>query len=228
MPRLVLEVIVQTVADAVEAAAGGADRLEVVRDVVRGGLTPMLGLVHEIRSATTLPLRVMVRERDSFVLEPGDLSRLRDAAASLASLPVDGLVMGFVRGAQPDLEALASALDQASGLQVTFHRAFDAVEDPLSAIDLLAGVPRVDRILTGAGERDAPVVRCERLHRYSSRAAGRLAIMAGGGIDERVLALFAKTGCVPEIHVGRGAREGHDPTAPVSAARVRRLRELAG
>ena len=41
MARLLLEVIVQTLADAREAASGGADRLEVVRAIRDGGLTPL-------------------------------------------------------------------------------------------------------------------------------------------------------------------------------------------
>ena len=40
-----LEVIACSVADAVEAEKGGASRLEIVRDLGRGGLTPPLELV---------------------------------------------------------------------------------------------------------------------------------------------------------------------------------------
>jgi copper homeostasis protein len=228
MPRLLLEVIVQTVADAVEAALGGADRVEVVREIRQAGLTPSIKLVQAIKDETSLPMRVMVREHDGVALEPDDLGALRDAAAAFQSLAVDGLVMGFLRDGEPDVGALASVLEAASGTNVTFHRAFDAVGDPLKAIEVLSGVAQVDRILTSGGEEAAAVVRCERFHRYSVRAAGRLEIVAGGGVDERTLALFAQTGCVQEVHVGRAARAGGAPDGPVSAARVRRLRELAG
>ena len=57
---LLLEIIVQTVDDARAAEAGGADRLEVVRDINQDGLTPSLGVVRAIQEATRLPLRVMV------------------------------------------------------------------------------------------------------------------------------------------------------------------------
>jgi copper homeostasis protein CutC len=60
----VLEVIVTSLDDAIEAERGGATRLEVVRDLDRGGLTPSLGLVHDIVAAVRIPIRVMVRESD--------------------------------------------------------------------------------------------------------------------------------------------------------------------
>jgi copper homeostasis protein len=110
---------------------------------------------------------------------------------------------------------------------VTFHRAFDQLIDPLGAIDALAAVPQIDRILTDGGG-GAAASRCERLRDYRARAGSRFEILAGGGVTEEALALFAANGCVREAHVGLAARGGTDPEGPVSAARVRRLRELAG
>src|ERR1051326_1190273 len=66
MSSAVLEVIVCCVADAFEAQKGGASRLEVVRDLDRGGLTPSIQLVQAIKDAVDLPLRVMVRESDGY------------------------------------------------------------------------------------------------------------------------------------------------------------------
>ena len=68
--RIVLEVIVESVADAREAARGGADRLEVVRALELGGLTPPLTLVREIAEAVSLPLRVMVRGNAGYATTP--------------------------------------------------------------------------------------------------------------------------------------------------------------
>ena len=65
---LLLEVIVQSVEDALAAEAGGADRLEVVREIERDGLSPSLDLVRAISSATRVPLRVMVRESNTFTV----------------------------------------------------------------------------------------------------------------------------------------------------------------
>src|SRR5438270_7130575 len=105
MPRLLLEVIVQTVVDAREAAAGGADRLEVVRAIHDGGLTPSIALVRAIAAETSLPLRVMVRENAGYGTAAGELTALQRAAGELAALGVDGIVLGFAHDGRPSTDA---------------------------------------------------------------------------------------------------------------------------
>ena len=119
---------------------------------------------------------------------------------------------------------MADVLAAAPDVNVTFHRAFDQLRDPLGAIDALATVARVDRILTSGGE-GPPAARCDRLRAYAARAGARLTIIAGGGVDDEMLAEIVRTRSVKEVHVGRAAREGADPGGAVSAARVERLRE---
>ena len=226
MPRLLLEIIVQTVADACAAAEGGADRLEVVRAIRDGGLTPPLSLVDALAGAVSLPLRVMIRANAGYGTDAGELRTLQREAAALAARGVDGLVAGFATAGALSLSDLSAVLAETGGVPVTFHRAFDSLRDPAAAIDVLGGVPQIDRVLTSGGAGTAPE-RCARLRSYMARAGPRLAIVAGGGVDEEAFAFFAKSGCVHEIHVGRAARDGMDPQGPVSAARVRRLRDLA-
>ena len=163
--RPLLEVIVQTLADALEAARGGADRLEVVRALEDGGLTPPLALVQEIAAQVTLPLRVMVRENAGYTTGDGERPALRRAAAAFADARVDGIVIGFADAGELELDYVADVLTAAPEINVTFHRAFDQLRDPLAAIDAISRVPRVDRILTSGGA-GPPSVRAERLRGY--------------------------------------------------------------
>lgn len=223
---LLLEVIVQSVADALEAEAGGADRLEVVREIERDGLSPPLDIVRSIASATRLPLRVMVRESDGFgVSGAGELAGLQQYFAALAALGVDGAVLGFARDGELDLDTTRLVLSAAPSLRATFHRAFDTLADPLGAVDALATVPQIDRILTSGGTDDW-AARCGRLTQYQMRAGSRLTILAGGGVDEEALRLIASTRCVGEAHTGRAACHPQRPGAPVSAERVRHLKSI--
>jgi copper homeostasis protein len=221
-----LEVIVQSVADAEEAEAGGADRLEVVREIERDGLTPPLDLVRSIIGATSLPLRVMVRESDGFgITRPKELIALQRAFADLADLGVHGAVVGFAREGALDLDLIASVLSVAPGLRVTLHRAFDSVHDPESAIDAALAFPQIDRILTSGGNGDW-AERCERMTAWARRAGPRITILPGGGVDEQALQVLAACPAITEAHVGKAAREPQISTAPVSAVRVRRLQSL--
>jgi copper homeostasis protein len=225
---MLLEVIVQSVADALAAEAGGADRLEVVREIDRDGLTPRMEVVRAIASETRLPLRVMVRESDGFsVTSARELSALQRAIDSCAEIGVDGAVLGFARGVEVDRDTTRAVLSSSPALRVTFHRAFDVARDPLAALDVLQSLPQVDRILTAGGNGDWPT-RVRRYDEYASHAGTRLTILAGGGVDEAGLKVLRSAGCVREVHVGRAAREPQIRAAPVSAARVQRLRQIAG
>lgn len=223
---LVLEVIVSSVEDARAAEAGGADRLEVVRGLEAGGLTPPLDLVRAIAAETLLPLRVMVRENDGYELRTGELHQLRRAAAEFAALGVDGLVIGFASEGEPRLDDVARVLEAAPGVRATFHRAFDQLRDPLNAIDAITALPQIDRILTSGGS-GTPEERAARLARYSARAGNRLTIIAGYAVDEAMIAAIARTGCVREAHVGRAVRERDSQQGTVLAERVRRLVSVA-
>ncbi len=222
---MLLEVIVQTVADARAAARGGADRLEVVRAIHDGGLTPDLAVVRQIAAEVSLPLRVMVRENPGFSTNASERPSLRRAAAAFAEVGVDGLVLGFADAGELELDPVAQVLEAAPLVNVTWHHAFDQLRDPLGAIETLAGVAPIDRILTSGGEGTV-AMRCERLRACQERAGARLTIIAGGGVDFEMLSALVKMGSIREAHVGRAAREDQDPNGVVSAAAVGRLREI--
>ena len=157
MRAMLLEVIVQSVADARAAHEGGADRLEVVRDIDRDGLTPSADLVRAIAADVPVPLRVMVRETDGFELTgPAELDALRRAIETFAEFGVDGIVAGYVRGGRLDVETLRALLAAAPAIRATLHRAFDAVADQHTAIADARSLPQIDRILTSGGEGSTP------------------------------------------------------------------------
>jgi copper homeostasis protein len=224
---LTLEVIASTFEDAVEAARGGAHRLEIVRDLSHGGLTPSLELVRRIQREVRLPLRVMVRESDGFSCGSDDERRtLVDRARALADLGVDGMVVGWIRDGGVDDDTLSRVLEAAPSLRATFHRAFDALSDPETTLHALQRYPQIDRVLTGGGA-GAWTRRCATLAQYA-RWAGRLVMLPGGGVDEDALRALAQSRCVTEAHVGRAARAGEDLDGPVTADRVSALLRAAG
>jgi len=225
---LILEVIASSVEDAIAAARGGAHRLEVVRDLSSGGLTPAIDLVRRIQREVPLPLRVMVRESDGFACGSTDECRaLADYAMMLDALGVDGIVVGWTRDARIDEETLASVLEAGPSLRATFHRAFDALPDPEAALRVLGRYQQIDRVLTGAGTGPW-ASRCATLRRYTRWAGASIVVLPGGGVDEEALRALARCNSVTEAHVGRAARVGYAIDGRVSAEAVRALRLAAG
>jgi copper homeostasis protein len=215
-----LEVIACSVADAVEAERGGAGRLEIVRALDVGGMTPPVSLVRDIVAAVSIPVRVMVRENAGF--EAGgeaEIEALCRSAREFAALGVDGLVLGFVRGHQLDLAPAQQILSNAPGMKATFHRAFEELEDTAAGVAALKAVPQFDRILVSPA-------RVHGLEQLVQSAAPELTIIAGGGLDANAIRALRKTTGIREFHVGRAARPDADIRQPVDAARVRELADL--
>ncbi|MGH9882072.1 MAG: copper homeostasis protein CutC, partial [Pyrinomonadaceae bacterium] len=151
-----LEVIACSVADAVEAQQGGADRLEVISEFERGGLTPPFNLVQQIIAVVSLPLRVMLREKDGYeAVSSIERDRLCDAARQFSALRIEGVALGFLRKGRIDVDLTQQILACAPSLKATFHHAFEETE-PLEAIRDIKKIEQVDRILTHGGPGDWP------------------------------------------------------------------------
>ena len=220
-----LEVIACSVTDAVEARKGGAGRLEIVRDLKRGGLTPTFELVQEIKQAVDLPLRVMLRESDGFETNGAEeIDRLCLAAERFASLAVDGFVLGFLHDGEVDVELTRRVLACASQVRATFHHAFENASDKLRALSAIKQLPQVDRVLSSGGTDDLQS-RVQRLGAYAEAVAPELTILAGGGVDGDAIVHIARETRIREFHVGRAARTQFDVDGSVEASLVSQLVE---
>jgi len=223
MSETILEVIACSVADAIEAEKGGARRLEVVRALDRGGLTPPVELVRAIKDRVHLPLRVMVRESDGYQTSgESEIEKLCAAADEFSRLDVDGLVLGFLKDKTIDLDLTRRVLAAAPKLKATFHHAFEDAADQLQAVGEIRRLSQVDRILSHGGSGDLEARRL-RLDAYVHAATPEITIVAGGGIDSRAIALLQRTTAVREFHVGRAARRGFRVEGEVQSELVRAL-----
>lgn len=230
-----LEVIACSVADAVAAERGGADRLELVRDLDVGGLTPPLELVSEVLAAVRIPVRVMLREEESFFVQgEKKIERLCALARSLTDLSVDGLVLGFLKGAeadpQIDHELLAHVLSCAPGVKVTFHRAFEALRNSQQAILELKRHPQIDYILTSGSHTDLSQdwpQRIEGLAELARVAAPEITMLVGGGLQREMIELLCQKATSCEFHVGTAARIPHSTEGAVCVELVQELVRLS-
>ena len=223
-----LEVIVCSVADAIAAQRGGANRLEVVRELDRGGLTPSVELVRAIAEAVNLPLRVMVRESDGYETHgQAEVERLCATAETFGELGVEGLVLGFLKHGAIDLDLTARVLASAPDVRATFHHAFEAAADQVRAVSELKKLAQVDRILSHGGS-GMMAERAHRLDAHAHVAAPEITIIAGGGIDLNGIELLKRTTVIREFHVGRAAREGFQAAGVVKEELVCALAHAVG
>lgn len=222
--RTVLEVIASTIDDAIAAEAGGADRIELVSNILEGGTTPSSGLIRAVKCAVRIPVYVMIRPRGGgFVFSDREIEAMVADARVARELGADGVVTGVL---QPDGTIdtqVTGRIAEAASLPTTFHRAIDCVHDILAGVKELSRIPLVERVLTSGGH---PSV-------YDGRAIvaqlcriSPVEVMPGAGVTrENVCEIIRETGA-RAIHVGSAAREQSTATAPVSTDRVSALRDI--
>lgn len=223
---LFLEVIVTSVADAVEAEAGGADRLELVAALEHGGFTPEFETVENILRAVTIPVRVMLRRNSSMsIKDSSEFDRLKEDARRLEEWPIDGLVAGFLHGHAIDERTMDELAASASGIPITFHRAFDEAYPVADALEVLKRLPQVDRVLTHGSANCWPDRLASALQ-LQKMAGPKLKIVFAAGLQ--AMRLAEKTAGIDdlEIHVGRAARVPQDVTGHVSRDKVAALKNL--
>jgi copper homeostasis protein len=214
---MVIEVIAQSVADAVAAEKGGADRLELVRELEQEGLTPPPELVRAVRAAVRIPVYVMVRPWHRFTLEMGERYQVVAEARAVVAAGAHGIVFGYLDGASaPDAAALAAVRAAAGpGIGLTFHRAFDRLADPHAALPLLAA-HGIERVLTSGGAPTALEGQAALRALVPLAAAHGVVVMAGGGLTPENVAALVKETQVDEVHFGTGVHQPSSRTAPVS------------
>ncbi len=210
-----------SVVSARAAERGGARRIELCDNLGEGGTTPSAGMIAAVVSAVRIPVYVILRPRGGdFVYSDAELDVMCRDARVVHAAGAAGVVVGALHAdSTVDVARTQSVIAAAGVLPVTFHRAFDLVPDPAAALETLIGIG-VERVLTSGGATSAldgvPIIR-----QLVTQADGRIAIMAGGGLQEENVAEVVRRSGVREVHV-RGTRVVHG--APrVSAVGFRTL-----
>jgi copper homeostasis protein len=223
--RAIFEVIATNAQDAVAAAAGGADRLELAGDMAADGLTPSVEEFARIRAAVHVPLRVMLRDRDGF--EPRDLDGLCATAQQLRAEGAEEFVLGFLTpGGTVDLDAVHTVLGAIPGCRWTFHRALDNAVDREAVRAAIDGLPGLDTVLTAgsaAGVASGLAVLATETAR-SGEPGYRPRILVGGGLKADQVPALRALG-VDGFHVGSMVRGGGWDT-PLDTGRVQQWRRL--
>jgi len=200
--QIVVEVCVDSVASAVAAERGGAQRVELCSDLLEGGVTPSIGLLGVVRSRVSIAVHVIIRPRpgDFFYSDEEFECMRRDIEIAKVN-GADGVVLGILQAdANVDVGRTRQLVELARPLSVTFHRAFDMSADLFRALEDVCATG-AERLLTSGGEQEC-LQGLETVARLVQAARDRITIMAGGRIGiHNARTIIEKTG-VTEIHVG--------------------------
>lgn len=197
---LTIEICVEGIDGLVAAQEAGGDRVELCASLLEGGLTPSLGTVKAALAVAQIPFFVMVRPRGGdFLYSELEYRTMLEDVAAFRALGVPGVVFGCLTSdGRIDVARMRALTDAARPMGVTCHRAFDKARDLTEAVeDLVAS--GVDRVLTSGG-RDTALEGLETLAATVKAAAGRLSVMACGGLDAGNIAAVRDGSGAPELH----------------------------
>jgi len=197
---MLVEVVVYNLESALKAQEGGADRIELCDNPGDGGTTPSAGIIEIVRQNLSIDVYVMVRPRGGdFHYSNYEFHSMKRDLSLCQKLSVDGVVFGILNAdGTIDKKRCQELIARARPLKVTCHRAFDMTRDPIEALEdcIEAGF---DRILTSGQELQA-IKGVSVIGDLVKKAAGRIRIMAGSGVNEETVGeIVQKTG-VGEVH----------------------------
>lgn len=189
-----LEICATSLTSVRNAAKAGASRVELCSGYALGGLTPSWGLLQSSVALKTIPIHCLIRPREgSFCYTPDEVTTMCEDIRIAHEVGAAGVVLGALtlEGAL-DLSALEAMASAAAGLELSFHRAFDALHQPEQAMHQLATMG-FKRILSTGGAPTA-FEGITQLKVWEATAPEGLAFQPGGGVNTTNCKAFQEAG----------------------------------
>ena len=190
----------------VNGIEGGADCAELCEALEVGGVTPSYGTLLRCKdvpwrvSTGCLPIRVLIRCRPgNYIYNDDEIAIMCEDIKMVKSLGYEGVVIGALnQKGDLDVPAIKRMMAAGEGLKFTFHRAIDACNNPIDAMETLINLG-FDKVLT-SGCKPTAYEGIDMIRELQTLFGDRINIMAGGGINENnVERIITATG-VTNVH----------------------------
>lgn len=200
MDDRILEVCCYTTASALIAQQAGAHRIEFCDNYFEGGTTPSFGNLHWAIEHISLPIFPIIRPRGGhFVYSDTEIEIIKKEIKYCRQLGFEGIVTGaLTKTGTIDYKLTANICEWAWPMEVTFHRAFDRVQSPFEALEVVieAGCTRV---LT-SGQFPTALLGMNILQNLLIAAKEQIIVMPGGGIRASNLGSLLQNLPAKEFH----------------------------
>lgn len=194
MGQYILEACVDSVESALAAANGGATRLELCSGLIIGGVTADPSLFQEIRKNSSIPIHALIRPRfGDFCYTDYEYEVIKRSVKMYGDMGAEGVVIGILK---PDgtlnIEQMKGLIEEARGLSVTLHRAFDLCADPYEAME--QAIALGFRTILTSGQKSSGKDGLGLLKALVEKSRGRIDIQIGAGVGpENIKELFEVT-----------------------------------
>ena len=197
-----MEICANSLASARNALAGGATRVELCTRLDLGGLTPAEADIDTCVHRLGLRTHVLLRPRaGDFCYTPSEYDSICHQVEMCHRIGgISAVVVGFLDAHwHIDEQRTRAIVRLAAPMEVTFHRAFDEMQqDPAEALEAIIRCG-CHRLLTSgcapSAQEGIPLIRT-----LVQQARGRITVMAGAGVTPQNAALIIQETGVHEIH----------------------------
>jgi len=181
-----LELVAESFEEAELAANYAFQRVELCSALTVGGLTPSAGMIKQCARYAQVEVHVLIRPRAGhFVYTSDEVAVMLRDIREAAKLGARGVVIGALTSEGIiDREACERMHQQAInlGLETTFHRAFDFVNEAESSLEQLISMGF--HLLLTSGQKPTAIEGIDTIRRLVKRATGRIQLMAGSGVND--------------------------------------------
>ena len=210
---MLIEVCCPDIPSVHRAVEGGADRIELCRDLALDGLTPSREDIREavaLCHANGVKVHVLVRSREGdFVYNEDEVNQMSQEIIMSLEEGVDGIVIGALTAdGSLDIPTCQKWINVAKEWQkehasvaelgITFHRAFDVCSNPMQALEDIIAMG-CNRLLT-SGQQPSALQGIPMLKQLVEASAGRLCILAGAGVSAENYMQIVQEAGVSEVH----------------------------
>ena len=177
-----LEIACFNLESALIAQQNGADRVELCDEIKLGGITSKLEIIQQAKAQLAIDLFIMIRPRGGdFVYSDAEFQQMKEDIQTIKQLNVDGFVFGILNSDNTvNIPQNSELVQLANPIPCSFHRAFDAVSNPIQAIEEIITCGFQTILTSGNAENVSQGI--HQLELLVQKANNRITIMPGGGL----------------------------------------------
>lgn len=203
---MIIEICANSFESAEVAQLAGANRIELCTELSVGGITPSHGLIEKVMSGLNIQTHVLIRPRSgNFTYSEEEFDIMLRDIAFCKKAGCAGIVSGFLTSENTiDSNKTKHLIEASTGMEFTFHRAFDWVENPIEELQKLIDL-KVNRLLS-SGQKPSAIEGISLLKELQNFSKGKIEIMPGGGINLENALNFKEAG-FKSIHLSATSKK---------------------
>ena len=188
------EACVDSIDDAINVEKNGADQIELCSRLDLDGLTPSKKLILQTIRRVSIPIKVMIRSRPgNFTYNQNDVNTMLDSIEFCQKNGVNDIAFGALNSNRKiDEKIINQIVSKYTGLNITFHKAIDLVDNQINEIQKLLKFNQIKAVLTSGGQKNA-VDGQENIKKLSERFKDEIDIIAAGSITNKNIKKIHKT-----------------------------------